>query len=193
MRLFVALELPDSQRHLLSGLGRRADWFGLEAGNLGWVRAENLHVTLKFLGEVPDGQVPAVCDALKGVAVPGPLRLNVQGVTFFPPRGPIRVFVAEVGGPDMQPLCALQAAVEHALEAVGFPREGRPFRPHVTLARARRERRVPAVARKLVAEHPLPAGEPFDVDAFVLMRSELKPMGAIYTPAARFPLTPTPQ
>src|SRR5687767_1053459 len=157
MRLFVALEVPEVERRRLAEPGRRTDWFGLEAGNLSWVRPENLHVTLKFLGAVSDERVPEVCRSLAEVARPGRLELHVDGVTFFPPRGPIRVFVARLGG-DIERLHTLQAGIEQALEPMGFPREQRAYTPHVTLARARRDRRVAGAVRQLIEKRPMAAG-----------------------------------
>jgi 2'-5' RNA ligase len=188
MRLFVALELPEAQRHALAELRRRPGWLGPDAGNLGWVPRENLHVTLSFLGEVADGRVADVCRALGEIRAPGPLNLHTEGVTFFPPRGPVRVFVSRLGG-DVGRLVELHDEVECALAPLGFPRERRAYAPHVTLARARRDRPARGDLRELVATHsPPPPGDPFRVESFALMRSDLKPTGAIYTPVARFSL-----
>src|SRR5439155_26627081 len=113
----------------------------LEAASLNWTREENLHVTVKFLGAVGDDQIAAVTDALAQVQPPGPIRLRIDALTFLPPRGPIRIFAAQLGC-DLDRLAALRAGIELAVEPLGFPREQRPFSPHVTLARPRRERRV---------------------------------------------------
>src|SRR6476620_1044097 len=133
MRLFVALELPEGERRRLARLPDQMAWRGLESASLNWTREENLHVTLKFLGEVGDPQVPHVTAALARAGVPGPIALRIGSLGFLPPRGPIRVFVAQIGG-DLDRLAALQAAIELALEPLGFAREQRAYSPHVTLA-----------------------------------------------------------
>jgi 2'-5' RNA ligase len=187
MRLFVALELPEGQRRRLAELPERQRWIGLERANLNWVRAQNLHVTLKFLGSVPDERVPEVCRALGEIRIPGPIRISLGGLAFLPPRGPMRVLVAELGG-ELDRLAVLQSAIERALEPLGFERERRAYRPHVTIARPRRDARVPPEFREDVREHPGPRGSEFPVNSFVLMQSDLKPGGAVYTAVARFAL-----
>jgi 2'-5' RNA ligase len=187
MRLFTAIELPEAERRRLPELGSRREIFGSDGARLRWVRPETLHLTLTFLGEVSDGDVPRVCDALKGVPKPGQITLGVTGVDFLPPRGPIRVFVADVGG-DVERLSALHASIEQALEPLGFTREARAFRPHVTIARSRRGHKVPGIVRELARKHPIARGDPFRVDAFVLFQSHLKPAGPEYVPVARFAL-----
>jgi 2'-5' RNA ligase len=186
MRLFVAIELPAGQRRRLAELPERYRWAGLERAALNWTREENLHVTLKFLGSVSDDRVPAITDALGAIRLPSPMDLRIEQLIFLPPRGPIRVFAANVGG-ETDRLAALQAAIELAVEPLGFPCEGRPFLPHVTLARPRRERRIASEARADVAEHQPPPGGNFAVDHFLLMNSDLSCGGPRYTPAARFP------
>lgn len=187
MRLFVAIELPAWERQRLSELPARQDWLGLDRAGLNWIRAENLHITIKFLGSVPDERVPEICQALGDIHLPGPVRITIGYAAFLPPRGPLRVFVARVGG-DLDRLADLQSHIERALEPLGFPRERRRFTPHVTLARPRREPRVPHDFREDVEEHPGPPGGSFPVDSFVLMNSDLKPTGPVYSVLARFPL-----
>ena len=183
MRLFVAAEIPEvAKRHLLELRGRR-DWFGFGE----WFRAvprENLHLTLKFLGEVTDDQAAQVAGALTSVEWPAALSLYTEGVAFFPPRGRINVFVAKLGG-DVERLRQLHAEIESALEPLGVPRDGRPFSPHVTLLRADRGRPQGGV-RQLVAKNPPAPGQPFVVCSFALFQSHLKALGPEYVPLARF-------
>src|SRR4051812_38779451 len=98
MRLFVAVELPEGERRRLAELPERYRWRGLDASSLNWTREENLHITLKFLGAVGDDQVIAVTDALAQVQPPGRMLVRIEALTFFPPRGPIRIFAAKMGG-----------------------------------------------------------------------------------------------
>jgi 2'-5' RNA ligase len=192
MRLFVAIELPEGERRRLAELPGRFQWKALETASLNWMREENLHVTLKFLGEVSDQQVSQVTHALGVVRVPGPIALRIESLGFLPPRGPIRIFAARIGG-DLDRLAALHAGIELAMEPLAFAREQRPYSPHVTLARPRRERHIAGEARADVAEHQPPPGPDFVADQFVLIRSDLSNGPPRYTPIAHFPITPNPE
>ena len=151
-----------------------------------WVRAENLHVTLKFLGEVPEPQVPRICDALKTVPA-NAMRLQPDRVECLPERGAVRVISAGVGG-ELERVCDLFDGIERACEPLGFAGERRKYRPHITLARLRSF--LPPHTRRSLADagsKHLPAPE-FVVGEFVIMQSRLHPKGAQYIPLARFPL-----
>src|SRR5687768_1758337 len=113
MRLFVAIELPAWERQRLAELPARQGWVGRDQAGLKWVRAENLHITLKFLGSVPDEKVPAICQALGDVQLPEPVPISIVSPAFLPPRGALRVFVARVGG-ELDRLSALQLQIERA-------------------------------------------------------------------------------
>jgi 2'-5' RNA ligase len=102
----------------------------------------------------------------------------VAGLGTFPERGSPRVLWLGLAVPDT--VLVLQAACERAAVADGFPREDRPFKPHLTLGRWRERDRRPELP-----EADLGAAR---VDTLVLFRSELRPQGAVYTPLARFPL-----
>ena len=181
MRLFVAIELSSDFR---ARLVKMQDGVRAVAGNLSFTPAENLHLTLKFLGEVPDAQVPRVSDALAAVGPVGEFDLKGGGVVCFPERGRVRVVSAAVESTPN--LIELQRRIEGAMEAAGFPREGRAYHPHITLARARIA--LPAPMRgslMALGDASEPAGW-MRVHDFVLMQSRLHPKGAQYTPAARF-------
>jgi 2'-5' RNA ligase len=188
MRLFTAIELPDPVReHLVAVRGELAKLVEL-GGAISWVKPDNLHVTLKFLGDVPDERVNALCDALGRVTI-RPMRLVPSGMVYFPKRGPIRVIAVGLGG-DVEQLQRVFSDIENACESLGFGREARAYTPHATLGRARITRRGGGVfgLRNLDVDHRFP-GPMFGADAFTLMQSQLHPKGAIYTPAARFPLS----
>ena len=189
MRLFFAIELPDAVCGALAGLmqGLRREWGGTGWPGVSWVREPNLHVTVKFLGEVPDADVPSLVEVMKQVPTTGPLRLRVGAAELLPPRGPVRVIAAGLAG-DLPRLTQLHGAVEDACHAAGFPREGRAYRPHVTLARARKP--LPGTARAKLIEllSAGPPGPEVDVTQLTLMQSKLQSGGSEYTPVAHFPL-----
>lgn len=186
MRLFTAIELPDPVRaHLVTVRDRLVESLG-SPGAVSWVKPENVHITLKFLGEVPDAAVGKLVDALAGVAV-RPMRLVADHMVFFPKRGPVRVIAAGLVG-DVEELRRLNAGIEEACAGLGFPREGRAYTPHATIGRVRpTPRKGDLIAVRDVPLDGAFPGPNFSAGGFVLMRSELNPKGAIYTPAARFP------
>jgi 2'-5' RNA ligase len=147
------------------------------------VAESNVHVTLKFLGQVDEPRLPAVIDALGVVARSRGFDVDVRGLGAFPSAARARVVWA--GLDAARPLAALAAAIDGALAELGFPRESRPFAAHVTLGRVREPRRQPALGDALTR------GGDFGrlpVTAVSLMRSELHPRGARYTELARIAL-----
>ena len=194
MRLFLAIELSDATRQVLGGmsLAWRVNWgeqlLGLGSGcpPVSWVRAESLHVTLKFLGEVSEQPIPRVCDALGAVAGEA-MRLQPDRIECLPERGAVRVISVGVAG-ELQRVHRLFEDIERACEPLGFAPERRKYLPHITLARLR-SFLPPHTRRNLIeagAKH-LPAPE-FCADEFVLMQSHVHPKGAQYISLARFPL-----
>jgi len=185
MRLFLAIELPELSRHhfavALDNL--RRPWT-----NIRWVNAANLHLTLKFLGEVEDRAVAPLSDAIhQALRSPEPLQLQPDHAELLPPRGRLRVVAAGISG-EVEPLRMLVDQIETACTGCGFRREHRPFRPHITLGRTR----VPvpsssrgALANDLQAYLPAPS---FTVTSFSLIESHLGAGGSRYVRLADFPL-----
>ena len=176
MRLFVALNLPESVR--------RAVWEAtapLRDRDLPvkWVGPEGIHLTLKFLGEVEDAREAEVGDALHRSATGGKtLPLALDGFGVFPDYHRPRVFwlgVAPEPGLEL-----LQHGVEREFEPLGFPTEGRPFRPHITLGRAAREARARDFEGFEPALGALQFTETVLVESVDLMRSTLQRSGAVY-------------
>lgn len=191
MRLFTAIELSEpARRHLADVQGRMKQlWQPAGAARLppvSWTRENNLHVTLKFLGEVPDERVPEVCEALARADFPRePLRLHAAALDAFPSRGSIRVLHGRVEG-DTDALAAVHASVEAQCGAIGFPRENRRFRAHVTLGRPRMPLRGIWERIETATEGQWP-GPAFEAHSFALVQSRLNPAGSIYTTLATFP------
>ncbi len=179
-RLFVAVELPDNVRNALAGAQTALKQKGL--GGLRWVRPEAIHLTLKFLGETPAERAPEIEAAIgRAVAGSGPLELSLAAPGVFGPGGHPRVIWMGLEG-DVSRLAALQRRVEAEMAGLAFPREERPFSPHLTLARVPPELAQTSgmAIMKALADTQLPTGA-FRVTEVSLMRSELKPDGAVYT------------
>src|ERR1700676_5047042 len=127
MRLFVALDIPDAVREAIGALVAKL-WRTFPHGR--WVRMEGVHVTLKFVGEVPPDKIDRINAALTTVRLRNPIEMTFRGAGFFPDERRPRVFWAGiVAGAE---LGALASFVDQALEPLGIAREKRAFSPHLT-------------------------------------------------------------
>lgn len=152
-----------------------------------WTRPDQMHLTLKFLGDVRVGQLPVICDAVRrAAATHGPFEFRVTGVGCFPKGGPVRVLWVGVEDASGE-LAALQSAVESAVEPLGFPREQRAFSAHLTLGRVKEASASAAIRRALQTASFGPAVQ--RVDEIVLFESQLSPGGSRYMPLCREKLT----
>lgn len=184
MRTFIAIKLPEDIKQHLAEAQRRIKSVGVDAS---WPRPEGIHLTLKFLGEIPESGVPGITNAL-ALAAQGMsrFRIEIAGIGTFPNAKNPRVVWAGVSG-DIEKLTRLQAAVDDAMAGLGMEREARSFAPHLTLARIKyiRSRESWLAALEQVKDMKLPG---FDVNAVSLMKSELRRTGAEYTEIARIEL-----
>lgn len=151
------------------------------------MRPENLHVTLKFLGEVAESKADAVRSALAEMRNSNAVALEFSGLGFFPNEKHPRVFwVGMEASPNLK---TLAGDIEAAVEKLGIPREKREFSPHLTLARFERPR-LPEALRKLIADNQQQAFGLLRTNEFHLIQSKLKPAGAEYTTVANFRFAP---
>jgi len=182
LRTFVAVDLGKVIRDRLVSLQERLAQSGAPVK---WVEIENLHVTLLFLGEVDERDVPAVCLAVaEACKAHAPFSIAVETVGCFPnPRRP-RTLWAGIGAGTQQ-LCALHDALEPPLLDLGcYRREERKYTPHVTIGRARTERSSNALSGALAKHAGWKAGE-VPVRELLILSSELTPDGPIYTVLSR--------
>ncbi|MDM7940502.1 MAG: RNA 2',3'-cyclic phosphodiesterase [Methanothrix sp.] len=178
IRCFVAVEIPSEMRERIGSLQSQIATEGLRL-----VRPDLVHVTLKFLGDVPEGRVQMVSDALSKVSV-APFVARVAGMGAFPGRA-VRVVWLGLEGNFME----LYEKIEEALSPVGFEREARGFSPHVTLGRVRwpNQETSRLLAAKIASMADTDMGR-FTVDRFYLKKSTLTRGGPIYENLAQFPL-----
>ena len=180
LRLFVAIDPPESVRLRLAGLCN-----GVPGAR--WVPPEQFHLTLRFIGDVDSGTFADIADALAGIGV-APFSLRLRGVGHFPPRSQPRVLWA--GVEDSAPAARLHDKIEARLRRLGVSPDSRKFAPHVTLARLRGTRL--GKVRDYLAEHALFATESFPVSEFHLYSSQLGAGGAVHSIEASYGLAAAP-
>ena len=178
VRLFTAIALPFDLRQRLAFLGG-----GIPGAR--WVAPENMHLTLRFIGEVDEGQMEDINAALLGVEAPR-FDLTLAGIGHWETKG--RATALWAGVEKSPELLHLHDRVEAALVRAGLPPEPRKFAPHVTLARLKN----PPASRvgDFLREYGPFRAPPFAVEEFVLYSSILTAAGPIYREEAFYPLTP---
>ncbi len=177
IRTFIATPLPEQVVSFIRELQREIKSYGL---NVKWVRPENIHITLKFLGEIDKADVGRIGEAMAG-AVKGshPVSLAGKGIGVFPGIKRPRVIWLGLRG-ETFPLIELQKRVDAALEDIGFPKEGRPFKAHLTLSRVKGKvdsKKLLDIMKKFGDAE----SESFVADQIILFKSDLRPTSAVYT------------
>lgn len=188
IRAFIAIDLPDPVKDSLSSLEDRLR--PAEHPYVKWADPQGIHLTLKFLGNIAADQVPRIIEAITLVSQGlSPIELQIGGLGAFPNLQRPRVIWVAVTG-EVERLITLQRGMDQALAPLGFPREGRPFTPHLTLGRLR-ERASPMERNsigKLVIATESESSPTMEVNQISLMRSTLTPSGAIYSRLASIEL-----
>lgn len=191
VRCFIAIELPDEIKRGLRELQAQ-----LKAGSqapVKWVEPENIHLTLKFLGNVAAGRIDEIAKAMtEAVRGTPPFSLEVKELGVFP--NPRRVQIVWVGvSGEVERLSRLQQRIESGLRILGFAPENRRFTPHLTLARLR-DHATPQERERLgqlVAETEFAAGS-FTVNSVKLIKSQLTREGPIYSQLSSAEFEPLP-
>ena len=187
-RCFIAIPLDGAAAEDLNHFTASLDLPGLRP-----TRRENLHLTLKFLGNVEVPRLPDVIEELhRAVEGTGPFELNINAAAIRPNRRRPRLLAATLDCPDR--LSRLHEGIEAAMETCGIRRDRRAFHPHITLGRFRRSRRREAKDGSPPPPEPNDLNPPqtrWRADRVVLTQSDLTPAGPTYTPLAQFPLNQT--
>jgi 2'-5' RNA ligase len=177
IRAFIAIAITPVMRAQLAAVQEALRAAGADVG---WVRPDGIHVTLKFLGEVEVARCAAIEEALsRAVAGQAPFALHLAGVGVFPSaRAPRIIWAGVMAGAE--PLTAIAAEIEAAMVPLGFPPESRPFRPHLTLGRVKPPHGGESLRAGLVQCAQRDFGA-VPVTECGLYRSDLTPQGAHYT------------
>lgn len=180
MRCFIAIELPEEVRNRLVDLQGQMRSLGRAVR---WTRFEQLHLTLKFLGEVSEVRVAEVCNVAQRIAdrYP-PFELEIRGTGCFPPRGGVRIVWADVANPPPA-LLACQKDCEDTYSTMNFERENRAYTPHLTIGRVN-EMGASDRIREIVRQHESFLAGRFTAAEMTVFQSELSRGGSVYTPLA---------
>ncbi len=177
MRTFIAIELPENVKKEIEQVQtplKRTDAF------VSWVKPKNIHVTLKFLGEIPEDKINEVFSATqKALEGAKKFTMSLKGTGAFPNlRRPRVIWIGTGSGEEK--LSHLAQRIEEEMEKIGFPKEKRKFSAHFTIGRVKSPKNIEKLM-ELVESTDFQT-EDIEVSEVVVMKSQLHPAGAIYTP-----------
>jgi len=177
IRAFIAFPLPELITTRICDIQERLKSYRLPVR---WVKPENVHLTLKFLGEISLSTIDGIAEVIEATVRDfSPLILFTNGLGVFPGIKKPRVIWIGISG-DIKPLSEIQANLETNLEIKGFAKENRPFKSHLTLGRVKGDIH-PENLIDILRSFSDFSSEPFEAKELVLYKSELKPSGALYT------------
>ena len=178
-RTFLAIDLPSG---LLDSIVKKQQAMKLGLPFITWVKSANLHLTLKFIGDTPESKIPELQQAVaKTVTGIQPFVISLRGFGVFPDKLAPRTLWAGIEG-DLEVLLDLTKMIETEVTQLGFPPEGKPFCPHLTLARIKKNQRAAgeAIEKASMLADPFIFGSLL-VEQVTLFKSELRPTGSVYT------------
>lgn len=183
IRTFLAIELPEEIKTQLRNI---QDRLKANVKGIRWTRPEGIHLTLKFFGNVSENDIANISSVVeKKTKDVRPVTLNVETVGAFPNFKRPRVIWIGISG-AVEGLSVLQKEIDTDIEALGFQKESRGFRPHLTLGRVKSPKEVKGLS-KITEDGKSYAAGSFIAGGLTLFKSELTPKGAIYTKLAYFP------
>lgn len=186
IRCFVAVEIPEPLRVVI---GNTIEALRQCGGDVKWVSNENIHITLKFLGDTEESLLSDIQERLsKKLFNYKPFCIRISGAGSFPPGKHPRVIW--IGIEESSALKILHGEVEAGMRELGYAAEERPFLAHITIGRVRSGRRLSEMAKKLAESRGSEIGN-FEVRSIKLMKSELGREGPVYTCLAEIPLSYT--
>jgi len=183
IRTFIAIELSNEARKKIQEI--QSELKSLIQSRISWPKPENIHLTLKFLGNVSPNKIDSIKEELKKISkMHSPFEISLAGVGAFPNfRRPQVIWLGVDRGSEL--VIQIAGAIEKAMKRLGFPPEGRNFIPHLTLGRVKQRVNLEEIEPKL-RNYDNPDIPMVQVDRFGLIKSELHPEGAIYTTLEEF-------
>ncbi len=183
MRTFIAIELPESIKKKIEQAQAPLKKTG---AFVSWVKSGNIHITLKFLGEVPEDKINEVFSAAeKALEGANKFTLNLKSMGAFPDFKRPRVVWIGAGSGEKE-LSYLAGRVEEEMEKIGFPKEGRKFSAHFTIGRVKSPKNIEKLMEQVKSSDFVT--DEIEVKEVVVMKSQLHPAGAIYTPLKKIQL-----
>jgi len=183
IRCFLAVETSEAVRRSLEELVTRLD---LPHFHVRWVQPKNMHLTLRFLGDITERDVFEVSRAAHEAVIDvPPFRVRFRGLGTFPPAGNPRV--VWMGLEDERPVVRLEREVSRRLSGSGLPSPDKPFRAHLTLGRVKSQRGIQELKKHLERNRAVETEE-MAVERISLVRSVLRPSGPLHTVLDRFEL-----
>jgi 2'-5' RNA ligase len=184
-RLFIAILLPETVRTALTSLQQELKKTGADVK---WVEPCNMHITLKFLGDVSSDKIPIVQGALKNaLAAEKAFPVTLDEIGAFPSKSAPRILWTGAHR-ETPPAADIAAKIDAALSPLGFQKESRPFTPHATLGRVRSSQNRVALIERINQISLRIEGQIFSTDSIALMESRLTSAGPTYTPMEKFSL-----
>lgn len=181
IRTFIAIEIPEN---IISKIRELQEGLKVYGFKIRWVRAENIHLTLKFLGDIEAVQIGEITEAVsKTVEGFTPISLKAKGVGVFPGIKRPRVLWVGLAG-ELESLVTIQKKLDENLIVLDFPKEKRPFKGHLTMGRIKDKIDVNKFGDALMTWRNFES-ETFTAGQIILYKSELKPSGAVYTELTR--------
>jgi 2'-5' RNA ligase len=182
LRTFVAVEIAEPVRRAAA---KMVDQLRSASADVTWVAPHNMHLTVKFLGDVGTEKIPQVCETVaRAVAGVEPFDLEIRGLGAFPNAARPRTIWLGLGS-GQQALAALAERIESALEKLGFAREDRAFHGHLTLGRVRRPSPALAAVSQLLKDSADAEFGHTPIHEVVVFSSQLSPAGPTYEALAR--------
>ena len=177
IRSFLAIELPEAIRRKIEEVQKDLK---LSHADVRWVNPQNIHLTLKFFGNIDESRIDPIVKSLEGpIQTTSPFSLSIRGMGSFPHfKNPRVIWMGFQEGKEV--LAALQKGADGELIKIGFEPEGRDFHPHLTLGRAKSNRGRDELIGRMEKYQEEEFGN-FRVERVILFKSDLKPSGPVYT------------
>jgi 2'-5' RNA ligase len=186
IRSFLAFELPLEIKNIVARVSGELRQSTLNAK---WVKVDKIHLTVVFMGNIETGDIPAIGEGVQKVCQTyGPFDMSLKGIGCFPNRRNPRVLWLGLDG-DLEKMSGFRDALQEYLTGFGIKEEKRKLKPHLTLARFRKPKKMDFKEDQLLSEYEDLSSSVGSLKELILFKSELKPAGAVYTKVEAWPLT----